>query len=315
MKFHRVLLFTTIQMDITPVGDDIHILMTGGNNHRIGCTAWSVPTPDTDPVECKTTVIKSDDMADESFCAYVAENIARQTGQRTLCTGGVYVENPDERQLLFQRSAAYFLLKAGLDVTLFDFASPLRTLLPTGGGRCNLAHAEYDFKELAKNYPRGEKFLYSVFSRFSTADTISLFEEMGVKTYTQENGRIFPESNSAKEVREKILKTIKKAEFIREKVTEVELAEGSFKIKTIHHKGREAQYFFPKVVVAIGGHSSLDIIKNLDIKIISPKPSLVGLNTDIKMPSGIVLKNVFQRFSIFLSFSLASIFQFKISLS
>ena len=99
MKFHRVLLFTTIQMDITPVGDDIHILMTGGDNHRIGCTAWSVPMPDTDPVECKTTVIKSDDMADESFSAYVAENIARQTGQRTLCTGGVYVENPDERQL------------------------------------------------------------------------------------------------------------------------------------------------------------------------------------------------------------------------
>ena len=193
---------------------------------------------------------------------------------------------------------AYFLLKAGYNVTLFDFASPLRTLLPTGGGRCNLAHAEYDFKELAKNYPRGEKFLYSVFSRFSTTDTISLFEEMGIKTYTQENGRIFPESNSAKEVREKILEKIKKAEFIREKVTEVELAEGGFKIKTIsnpHHKWREAQYFFPKVVVAIGGHSSLDIIKNLDIKIISTKPSLVGLNTDIKMPSGIVLKNVYSK--------------------
>ena len=58
--------------------------------------------------------------------------------------------------------AAYFLLNAGCDVTIFDYSTPLRTLLPTGGGRCNLAHAEYDFKELAKNYPRGEKFLYSV---------------------------------------------------------------------------------------------------------------------------------------------------------
>ena len=58
---------------------------------------------------------------------------------------------------------AYFLLKNGYEVTLFDKSSPLRTLLPTGGGRCNLAHAEFDFKELAKNYPRGEKFLYSVF--------------------------------------------------------------------------------------------------------------------------------------------------------
>ena len=63
-------------------------------------------------------------------------------------------------------------LQDSVSVTLFDFASPLRTLLPTGGGRCNLAHAEYDFKELVKSYPRGEKFLYSIFSRFSTADTI-----------------------------------------------------------------------------------------------------------------------------------------------
>lgn len=105
MKFHRVLLFTTIQMDITPVGDDIHILLTGGDNHRIGCTAFSVPRivdpaeVPADTIQCDTTVIKSDDNADASFCAYVAENIAKQTSQRTLCTGGVYVDNPDEHQL------------------------------------------------------------------------------------------------------------------------------------------------------------------------------------------------------------------------
>ena len=104
---------------------------------------------------------------------------------------------------------AYFLLKAGLEVTLFDIASPLRTLLATGGGRCNLAHAEYDFKELAKNYPRGEKFLYSVFSKFGTYETIALFNELGIETYTQDNGRIFPTSNSSKDVQKKILNKIK----------------------------------------------------------------------------------------------------------
>lgn len=98
MKFHRVLLFTNIQMDITPVGNDIHILLTGGDNHRIGCTAFSVPIPDTDPAECDTTIIKSDTNADASFCAYVAENIAKKTGQRTLCTGGVYVDQPNEHE-------------------------------------------------------------------------------------------------------------------------------------------------------------------------------------------------------------------------
>ena len=57
MKFHRVLLFTSIQMDITPVGDDLHVLLTCGGENRLGCTAFSTPVTDTDPVECETSVI------------------------------------------------------------------------------------------------------------------------------------------------------------------------------------------------------------------------------------------------------------------
>ena len=106
---------------------------------------------------------------------------------------------------------AYYLgVNKELSVTLFDKNLPLRTILQTGGGRCNLAHAEYDFKELAKNYPRGENFLYSVFSRFSTSDTIEMFEQIGIKTYTQYDGRIFPKSDSAKNVQETILRELRK---------------------------------------------------------------------------------------------------------
>ena len=179
-------------------------------------------------------------------------------------------------------------LKNDVEVTLFDKGSPLRTLLPTGGGRCNLAHAEYDFKELAKNYPRGEKFLYSVFSQFSTADTINMFEEMGIKTYTQENGRIFPQSNSAKEVREAILKEIQNTEIIKEEVIKLQQIDNGFKIIT-----NKSQYFFSHVVIAIGGHSGLELAKNLGIQIIEPKPSLVGLNTkeNFNDLSGTVIKN------------------------
>lgn len=183
---------------------------------------------------------------------------------------------------------AYWLTKFGDSaVTLFDKGTPLRTLLPTGGGRCNLAHAEYDFRELAKNYPRGEKFLYSVFSRFSTADTIEMFENMGIKTYTQENGRIFPESNSAKEVRERILKYI--GSVIREEVNKIQPIDSGFKVQT-----KTSEYFFTHVVLAIGGHSGCELIKNLGINIIAQKPSLVGLNTSdsFKELSGTVVKNV-----------------------
>jgi len=115
---------------------------------------------------------------------------------------------------------AYYASK-NADVTLFDASNPLHTLLYTGGGRCNLAYGEYDFKELAKFYPRGEKFLYSVFSKFSTADTLNFFDEIGVETYPQEDLRIFPTSNSAKDVREKFLNSLKKCKFIKEKVLDV----------------------------------------------------------------------------------------------
>ena len=198
---------------------------------------------------------------------------------------------------------AYLLQKEGFDVTLFDKGTPLRTLLPTGGGRCNLAHAEYDFKDLAKNYPRGEKFLYSVFSKFSTYDTLALFDELGVETYTQENERIFPTSNSAKDVREKILNNLKDVQIQKEEVVEVERIDGGLKFLTSKHPSpplqqgargaRTCEYLFSHIIVAIGGHSKFDFLKNFDIKIIPPRPSLVGLNTKEKSKevSGIVVKD------------------------
>ena len=218
---------------------------------------------------------------------------------------------------------AYLLQKEGFDVTLFDKGMPLRTLLPTGGGRCNLAHAEYDFKDLAKNYPRGEKFLYSVFSKFSTYDTLALFDELGVETYTQEDERIFPTSNSSKDVREKILGSLKNIQIQREEVVKVERINGGFKILTSKPpqgaRGADnptpasvklsnasltaapspsrgeglCEYLFSHIVIAIGGHSKFYFLKNFDIKIIPPRPSLVGLNTKEKFKevSGIVVKN------------------------
>ncbi len=198
---------------------------------------------------------------------------------------------------------AHFLQDKDFEITLFDKGSPLRTLLPTGGGRCNLAHAEYDFKDLAKNYPRGEKFLYSVFSKYSTSDTIETFEKMGVKTYIQENGRIFPESNSAKEVREKVLKNIKNANFIKEEVVEIKPVDDGFKVvtnncsltPTLSLRRGSNKYFFTHVILAFGGHSGLELAKKLGIKIIEPRPSLVGLNTkeSFKELSGTIVKKVY----------------------
>lgn len=187
---------------------------------------------------------------------------------------------------------AYFASK-NADVTLFDFSSPLRTLLYTGGGRCNLAHAEYDFRELVKFYPRGEKFLYSVFSQFCTGDTIDFFENLGVKTYTQEDFRIFPSSNSAKEVREKFLYELKHCGFKKEKVVNISKNEQNFSITTDNNN-----YYFDKVVIAVGGHAGFSLAKSLGHKIVEPKPALTGLVTteNFKPIQGVSLKKVRAKF-------------------
>lgn len=183
---------------------------------------------------------------------------------------------------------AYFALEKN-EVTLFDFAKPLHTLLYTGGGRCNLAYAEYDFKELAKSYPRGEKFLYSVFSKFSTADTVDFFKKIGVDTYIQEDLRIFPTSDSAKEVREAMLNAIKRCKIKREKVLNIENKTNVFLLTTDCNG-----YKFDAIVIAIGGHNGFALAKNLGHTIVAPRPSLIGLVTseDFKQIQGVSLKSV-----------------------
>ncbi len=161
-----------------------------------------------------------------------------------------------------------------IDVTLFDKNVPLKTLLPTGGGRCNFTHDSFDIKDLVKNYPRGEKFLYSVFSKFGIQNTLDFFESIGIKSYTQDNGRIFPVSNSAKDVREKLLQQINHCNFIHEEVISIENIENGFSIKT-----NKSKYFFNIVIISTGGKSNYKIIENLGHTIIEPCPSLCGLVT------------------------------------
>ncbi len=168
---------------------------------------------------------------------------------------------------------AYFL-QNDFDVIVLEKNSPLKTLLPTGGGRCNLCHAEFDFKELVKNYPRGEKFLYSVFSKFSTADTIEFFEKIGVPSYIQENLRVFPQSNSAKDVREHFLRALNKTKFVKENALRINRKGDKFSVVT-DMGAHNANY----VVIASGGHATYDLIKMLGHKIVEPKPALVGLLT------------------------------------
>lgn len=181
------------------------------------------------------------------------------------------------------------LKEYGFDVTVFERNKFLQTILPTGGGRCNLSHSEFDFKELSKNYPRGEKFLYSVFSKFGVQETLNAFKKIGIETYTQEDNRIFPTSNSSKDVREKILHSIQNCKLTSEEVLRIEKLENCYKIQT-----NKSTYAFDNVVIATGGHSNFKILKELGINILEPTQALVGLTTEeeFKNLAGVSLKNI-----------------------
>ena len=173
------------------------------------------------------------------------------------------------------------------DVTIFEKNYVLKTLLCTGGGRCNLAYDEKDFRELTKFYPRGNKFLYSIFSKFSTEDAINFFMSIGVETYVQDDLRVFPKSDSAKEVRKALIDTLMhcNVKIVNEEIKNAQKCGEKFILNDA--------YEFDKLIIAIGGHSGYEIAKIFGHNIIEPKPALVGLKTLEQYGlQGVSLRNV-----------------------
>lgn len=82
----------------------------------------------------------------------------------------------------------------------------------SGGGRCNVTHACFDPKILVTYYPRGSKELLSVFSRFQPKDTIEWFEKRGVRLKTEEDGRIFPTTDSSLTIIHCLMQAIEKVD-------------------------------------------------------------------------------------------------------
>lgn len=79
-------------------------------------------------------------------------------------------------------------------------ARPLAKVRISGGGRCNVTHACFETGRLVQHYPRGEKQLRALFSRFGPADTMQWFEERGVALKVEADGRVFPVSDSSQTI-------------------------------------------------------------------------------------------------------------------
>ena len=67
----------------------------------------------------------------------------------------------------------------------------------SGGGRCNVTHACFVPQDLVKFYPRGAKELLGPFHQFMCGDMMEWLSNNGVETNIEDDGRVFPASNSS----------------------------------------------------------------------------------------------------------------------
>src|SRR5215212_1167006 len=87
------------------------------------------------------------------------------------------------------------------DVSIFERGPEFLTKVRiSGGGRCNVTHALFDPRRFAESYPRGQRELISVLHRYSAADTAAWFESRGVRLKTEEDGRMFPITDSSRTI-------------------------------------------------------------------------------------------------------------------
>ena len=106
--------------------------------------------------------------------------------------------------------AAITAAKEGNQVILFEKNQELgKKLLITGKGRCNIT-SSLPIEDFIPNIPGNGMFLYSAFKKFDNKDIIQFLEERGVKTKTERGSRIFPVSDTAKEVRDAFLEELKR---------------------------------------------------------------------------------------------------------
>jgi len=93
----------------------------------------------------------------------------------------------------------------GAEVVVRDAGVPLATLLRTGGGRCNLTNASFGPRDLPSQYPRGGSFLLSTFVRFGVEETMEWFRSRGIPLVVEDEGRVFPASGRAEDVKDLLL--------------------------------------------------------------------------------------------------------------
>ncbi|MBP0976146.1 MAG: NAD(P)/FAD-dependent oxidoreductase [Oscillospiraceae bacterium] len=200
--------------------------------------------------------------------------------------------------------AAVTAARRGRSVLLLDANDRLgHKLSITGKGRCNVTN-DCDPDTLMQNIPRNPRFLYSAFSRCTPADVMAFFEAAGVPLKTERGRRVFPQSDSAKDIVHALTQEMRKENvriYDHSRVTELLIAENRCTGVRLENG---AEHTADAVLLATGGMSyprtgsrgdGYRLAQQAGHTVIAPQPSLIPLETaehDPQEMQGLSLKNV-----------------------
>jgi len=147
----------------------------------------------------------------------------------------------------------------------------------SGGGRCNVTHACFVPNDLVKFYPRGEKELRGPFHQFCSGDTIEWFSTHGVALKIEEDGRMFPTSDSSQTIIDCFLNAVSKLKIevlTGQSVQSLFKGEDYWKVETNHET-----FSCQKLIMTTGSNPKIwEMLSELGHSIVSPVPSLFTFN-------------------------------------
>lgn len=156
-------------------------------------------------------------------------------------------------------------------------AETLSKVRISGGGRCNVTHACFDPRELVKFYPRGEKELRGPFHAFAAGDTIEWFGRHGVELKIEDDGRMFPVTDSSQTIIDCFVQAAAKLKIdvlTGHSVQAIFKGEKGWKLDT-----PKGNFTGRKLVMTTGSNPKMwDILHGMGHTIVPPVPSLFTFN-------------------------------------
>ncbi|MEL6864029.1 MAG: NAD(P)/FAD-dependent oxidoreductase [Bacteroidota bacterium] len=150
----------------------------------------------------------------------------------------------------------------------------------SGGGRCNVTHACFTPRDLIAFYPRGSKALLGPFHRFCTSDTVAWFEERGVETKIEQDGRMFPITDDSQTIINCLWRGVRKHQIevlTNHRVAIIRPVADHWEVQL----SDDRIWCAPKVLCATGSSPAFwKILQTLGHRIVPPVPSLFTFNID-----------------------------------